>query len=289
MSASADTCRGYKELCGAPRRLYRMRMAQPIGWSRRVLAATAIFAIILTACGDQPLSDLGLARDWIDAGRTPEDERRGPQPVPIDPNVPRAVTDVNWYNGWAPQVAPEPQQVVADVWAGSDGSDFFVQASPNEIAAALPGIKVPEVLPPTTVDITSQLMYEGTSGRLDNDIVATFGFWNTEAYSVTRATGQLAILSVAREQESVPAADDPTEGCARFGDSDVSSCEPVRVAGHPGWWVSDIDGDTLIWLDTEYRYELFRRPRLDREMVEQMAGSMVPLGTVRPAPTTESA
>lgn len=246
----------------------------------RALAAALAGIVMLAACGDSSLEDFGIVEEWVDEGRTPEELRRGPQPLPVDPNVPRSIDAVVWHNGWKPIVAEDPEQVVADVWANSSGEDSFVQASPNEIARALPGVKIPATLPPTTQEITSQLIYAGTTGVLDQGIVAAFGFWNTRAYTVTRATGQLGVLSVAFEQELPPDPTDPSEGCARF--VTASLCEPTSVGSHPAWWVTDLDGETLIWLDTNYRYELLRRPRLDRDQVELMAATMVPIAGLTP-------
>lgn len=238
--------------------------------------------LALSACGDNALEDFGAVEEWIDDGRTPVVDRRGSVPVSVDPDVPRSIDTVWWYNGWEPVVASDPAQVIADVWDTSNGEDSFVQVSPNELARALPGVKIPGTLPPAAQEITSQLIFEGTTGQLDQGVVAAFGFWSTEAYSVSRATGQLGVLSVAFEQEVAPDPADSTGGCGRFVNASV--CEVAEVGGHPAWWVTDIDGESLIWLDTDYRYELLRRPRLSREDVEMMANDMVPISGLAPPP-----
>ena len=257
-----------------------MRMVERRCGVTRAPIVAAVLLLMLSACGEDALSEFTVVEEWIDDGRTPVEDRRGPQPIAVDPNVPRSIDTVLWHNGWEPVVASDPSQVIIDVWETSNLEDSFVQASPNEIAAALPGVKIPGTLPAAAQEITSQLVYAGTTGFLDRGVVAAFGFWNTEAYSVNRATGQLGVLSVVFEQELPLDPLDSSEGCDRFGT--VSVCEPTTVGLHAAWWVTDIDGETLVWLDTDYRYELLRRPRLARNEAEMMANSMVLISALRP-------
>lgn len=245
----------------------------------RALLLALLCALALTACGEDDLQSLGIVEEWIDEGRSPEVDQ-GPQAIEVDPNVPRSIDTVVWHNGWEPSVSADPIEVIATVWETSSKEDSFVQASPNEIAAALPGVQFPSMLHPATQEVSSQLVYAGTTGRLDEGVVAAFGLWNTRAYSVSRATGQMGVLFVAFEQEAPVDPEDDSEGCSRF--TTASMCEPTTVDGHPAWWVTDLDGETLIWLDMDYRYELLRRPQLDRSDVEMMAASMVPIASLEP-------
>lgn len=241
-------------------------------------------AFLLSACGDSPLAGFGVTEDWLG--------ERGDGAVGFSTTVPVLVSpgidSLVWYNPPAAFVDAEPTVVIATIWDRSSGTDAFVQAAANEISATLPDIKVPRVLPPGTAHVTSQLVYGVSTGRLTNAYVAAFGFWKSEPYVSSRSVSQLLQLKVAEDAtDPAPAADDESLGCNRFNDRDITSCDPTSVSAARAWWIATLDGPVLVWYDSGFRYELLDRQKFGREVLVEVASSMILLRDVEVAEQTD--
>jgi hypothetical protein len=167
-----------------------------------------------------------------------------------------AVKDVLWFNDEIePQFAGESTDVIASVWARRLPGRF-VQASRREIAAALPALSFPSLVPQQVRWITSQLVYNETSGTLDPETSAAFGLWMSEPYQVD--TSRIGVLRVGRAQPDVPAAR-----------------SEISVIAVP-------DGVSLGWTESGHRYELFCRSEVSEELCLEVAASSVPLAGLVP-------
>lgn len=157
-----------------------------------------------------------------------------------------AAADVDWYNDAIPrQFEGEPSLVINRVWQRKDGESRFIQASRLEIAAALPGVRFPGLIPGEIGWVTSQLVYDVSSATLDRDTSAAFGLWAVEPYTVT--DGRLAVLRVGEATEA-----------EQTGAFEI---------------IPDVvdDGLSLNWVTGPYRYELFCRTSMGEELCWQMA------------------
>lgn len=234
-------------------------------------------AFLLSACGDSSLAGFGVTEEWLG--------ERGDGTVGFTTSVPVAarpgIENLVWYNPRAEFVDSDPAVVLETIWERSSGTDAFVQAAANEISAALPGIKVPRVLPAGTAHVTSQIVYGVSSGRLTNVYVAAFGFWKSEPYVSSRSVSQLLQLKVAEDgADPAPAADDESLGCNRFNERDITSCDPISVSAARAWWIATLDGPVLVWYDGGFRYELLDRQKFGREVLAELASSMILLRDV---------
>lgn len=216
-----------------------------------------VVALVAAACGEAgPLDGVGdVAGRWVHGGTTTTTE------AVIEPvgggveGVLRA-RSVLWFNDDLPdQVVGSPEVVVAGVWARRRNSRF-IQASRREIAAALPAIRFPEVVPSDVRWITSQLVYDEATGTLDLDTAAAFGLWRVEPYTIPE--GRLAVLRVGIAP--------PEAGPER------SAIVDILVP----------DGISLGWTEGGLRYELFCRSRLSEELCRAVAESTVPLASLLP-------
>jgi hypothetical protein len=241
-------------------------------------------AFLLSACGDSPLAGFGVTEEWLG--------ERGDATVGFNATVPLRVNPgidaLIWYNPRAEFVDTDPTVVLETIWERSSGTDAFVQAAANEISAALPGIKVPRVLPPGTAHVTSQIVYGVSTGRLTNAYVAAFGFWRSEPYVSSRSVSQLLQLKVAEDgADPAPAADDEGLGCNRFNHRDITSCDPTSVSAARAWWIATLDGPVLVWYDSGFRYELLDRQKFGRDVLVELASSMILLRDVDVAEQTD--
>ena len=88
------------------------------------------------------------------------------------------------------------EDLIRAVWErGGDEADF-VQASRNEISAALPGIRFPRLIPVAVTFVSSQLVFDRQTATLDVSTAAAFGLWVAQPYTVPRTEGQIAVLRV---------------------------------------------------------------------------------------------
>ncbi len=165
-------------------------------------------------------------------------------------------TDVQWFNDDLPnQMAGTAEQVVRGVWERELNSRF-VQSSRSEIAAALPTIMFPDLVPENVRWITSQLVFDETTGILDPDTIAAFGLWISDPYQSDAA--RLGVLRVG----NAPADLLPTR----------SEIVPIIVP----------DGISLGWTEAGHRYELFCRSDVSEELCIDVAHSAAPLADLLP-------
>jgi hypothetical protein len=267
------------------------------------VSALCVLAVVVTACGDNPLSGFGEdASGWIDG----EDggllvTSSSSTLVASDADL-RAAAGARWYNDelGVPEVEGDAA-VVQVVWNRSEPGDSFVQASRYEIAAAVPGIQFPSLVPKDVEYITSQLVYDAERPVLDDQYVAAFGLWLVSPYSKSRSTSQPAVVWIGRDNEPAaldriggtqtttdsvvdttvaePSDDrDPSQGCSRFSDRVLDDCEVTYLVGNtPAWWLRSSDGDRLVWVQDDLRYEIAYREFVEPAVVRRMANSMAPL------------
>ncbi len=252
---------------------------------RVMTAAACVGAVVVAACGDEPLQGIGgRTADWISAAAdepaATSSTIAAPAPAPHRPTV-----AVAWYNDGLgdPTEIADPEAVIAAVWSRSSGEDRFVQASPVEIARALPGIKFPDVVPGDVRHVTSQLVFSLGTGRLSDETVAAFGLWSAEPYTRSRSVAQRAVLWVERAEPAALGEEVSTtqpedgDGCARFREEGAYGCRAVQLGEHPGWWVDGDDGTLLVWYEDPFRYEISCRPDEAGDLIEMMAQQMRPL------------
>lgn len=171
-----------------------------------------------------------------------------------------SATDVLWYNDQkSPQYTGTPEQVVGDVWLGRTENSRFVQSSRREIAAALPELTFPSLVPEQVRWITSQLVYEQALGTLDPDTSTAFGMWSSDPYQSD--TGRLAVLRVGRAPVDAP-----------FQRSEIV---PIVVP----------DGLSVSWTENTMRYELFCRSQISEDLCLEVAASSEPLSALLSAPS----
>ena len=246
---------------------------------KRISVPLLALVLSLQACGVDPLSRAGSgSTDWIGEGAPSTVARLLPATTTTF-RTPRPIVDLGaavglyWTNDHlATFNADTPSGISGLVWDASDGTDSHVQANRTSIARALPGIKVPAVVPTDVLHVTSQLVYE-PGGLLTGDWVAAFGFWTATPYLDSRATSQSAVLHVG----TFDTGPGSSTGCALFAQGSVG-CQDVVVAGLGEASEESVpDGVRLSWVDGSYRYELFYRTVENPEVVELMAGAMVEL------------
>lgn len=224
---------------------------------RIALTGLVLAAVLLGACGDGGLLDgVGDRTREAVVGETTTTT----VPVAVaageaDEGLVRS-TDVLWFNDAIdPQFTGTPASVIAAVW-DRQLSSRFVQSARREIAAALPAMGFPSLVPQQVRWITSQLVYNPTSGTLDGDTQAAFGFWTAEPYRTD--TAQLAVLRVGATAVDVPSA----------------RSEIVTIAVP--------DGVSLAWTESGHRYELFCRAEVSEDLCRETADSSVRLAGLLP-------
>jgi hypothetical protein len=225
--------------------------------SRRIALIAAVISVLVAACGEAgPLDGVGDRTRALVVG----DTTTTVAPIAVaageeDEGLVRA-TEVLWFNDDIdPQFTGEPDDVIASVWE-RQLSSRFVQSSRREIAAALPSLVFPSLVPQQVRWVTSQLVYNATSGTLDGDTQAAFGLWTAEPYRSD--TAQLGVLRVGRSSADVPSA----------------RSEVVTVAVP--------DGVSLTWTESGHRYELFCRSEVSEDLCRETAESAVVLTGLLP-------
>lgn len=254
-----------------------MRLVHDAGQKERFLSRSMIRLVVLvaivvglSACGEAPLGSFGeRSSKWIN-------EPEVVTTTAVVVTVPEIVSSETlvWSNDdIVTENLADPNALVSEVFARREG-DRFIQASRSEIAAALPGIRFPSVVPWGAGWVSSQLVIEST-GLLSDDPSAAFGIWSAEPYTRSRSVAQMAVLRVATDPESateISIAGDEAS-CARFAENTTEGCEILEISGRPVWMLSSPQGVTLVWFDDIYRYELFGR-------------SFVPVGGLTRMPET---
>lgn len=240
-------------------------------WAISVLA-------FLVACGPDPLSQMGEgSSDWIQEPTVTTVASSDAGGLALAP-----VVGSDWFNNdLAPVGGTSPDEIIAGVYARAKPSDPFVQATPAEIAIALPGVVFPSLAPPEVRYITSQLVYDLGHLTLAADEVAAFGLWTVEPYTRSRSVGQQGVFTVIADDEGLAAmaSGNADTSCARFLDQNVE-CAVNEVAAKPAWKLTDQLGTTLVWYGDSYRYELFLRSGVAPDLAIDMAESVRPLDSL---------
>lgn len=214
-------------------------------------------ALVVAACGDAGLLDgVGDRTREVVVGETTSTIAVDAVPAGRDDEALVAAVDLLWFNDDIdPQFTGASAEVVADVWRRQLNSRF-VQASRAEIAAALPGLRFPELVPQQVRWITSQLVYLESSGTLDLDTSAAFGLWTGEPYQSDRS--QLGVLRVGEAGLETPAERSEL----------IASAVP--------------DGVSVAWTESGHRYELFCRSEVSEDLCLEVGASSAPLALLTP-------
>jgi hypothetical protein len=236
-------------------------------------------AVALAACGEAPLQSIGdRSSDWVNEPTVPTTVA----PPPTTPAV-VDVEDLQWANRDIQNASLGDQSaMLAAVFARRQG-DRFIQASPAEIAAALPEITFPGESPPGAQWVSSQLVFDN-DGTLASEPTAAFGIWSAEPYTRSRSVAQMMVLRVSDDPagaEELASGEPPS--CARFSERTTEECEIVTVGARPTWLLTANSGATLIWFDGPYRYELFGRSFVPPASLREMSERMVPLASIAAA------
>lgn len=250
--------------------------------------------VALGACGSDPLANLGgRTRSFLDLAEEPD----APEPAAASPStLPPPIEElhglegIQWYRQddpiWGPNGLDtlEPEQVLEVIWAQSSRRDSFVQSSPAEIAAGLPEIEFPSLIPGEVGFVSSQLLFSIETGDLAQDFQAAFGLWSVFPYTQSRESGQRGALWVGSATSGVVYVDsaDGELACPDLGIEGARSCRVTPIGTLVGWWYEIPDGGRLVWFDGLYRYELFLRSALDDQMAVRMAESMQRLSELAP-------
>jgi hypothetical protein len=163
--------------------------------------------------------------------------------------------DVEWLNdGLDAGVGTLSQtDLIRAVWGRGGESADFVQASRNEIAGALTGIRFPRLVPGAVTHISSQLVFDRQTATLDVSTAAAFGLWAAEPYAVPRTEGQIAVLRVGLR----------TLATGQQEDEILSFTLST--------------GRELAWVEGDYVYQLFCRTGVTEEACFAIAESTTPL------------
>ncbi len=224
---------------------------------KRIVFGALVLSAILVGCGEAGLLD-GVGertRGFIEGDVTTTTTVVAVVAGTGDEGLIGA-TDVSWFNDDLPnQMTGTSEQVIRGVWERELNSRF-VQSSRTEIATALPAIMFPDLVPETVRWITSQLVYDESTGVLDPDTTAAFGMWTSDPYQ--SETTRLGVLRVGRAAaDLLPAR---------------SNIVPIIVP----------DGISLGWTEAGHRYELFCRSDISEELCIDVANSAAPLSGLLP-------
>ena len=233
---------------------------------------------LLLACGPDPLAQVGEgSSEWIQDPTVTTLISSEVGGLALTP-----VVGSDWFNNdLAPVGGTSPAEIISGVYARANPSDPFVQATPAEIAIALPGVVFPSLAPPEVRYITSQLVYDLSDITLASDQVAAFGLWTVEPYTRSRSVGQQGVFTVVADNEGLAAmaSGNADTSCTRFLDQNVE-CAVNEVAAQPAWELRDQLGTTLVWYGDSYRYELFLRSGVAPDLAIEMAESVRPLDSL---------
>lgn len=236
-------------------------------------AAAVVLVTLLAACSESSLADLGdRSSGWIGeaSGGAIEVVSESGQP-----NVVRSV-EVDWVNDDLTEsvASGSPEEVLAAVVARSPGPERYIQATRLEVAATIPGIVFPDLVPPEVVAITSQLVVSSARDRLDDEILAAFGLWTVEPYTRSRSVGQRGTYLAAALQQA--------SACDRFAAGAVAACTTETVGNTQTIRIDAESGQTWVWDDDAYEYQLFLRGSLENNelVADYMIRNTVPFVTV---------
>jgi hypothetical protein len=215
---------------------------------RTVAIMITVFA--LAGCGDV-LEGVGDLSSGFVAGDTPATTSTVADTGP-DLGL-ASITGVTWVNDALDLTASgSPEVLLRDVWLRGDQSSY-VQAGRREISMALPGLRVPTLMPESVTHISSQLVFDTQTARLDAATSAAFGYWVGVPYSLPRSEAQLMVLRVGLAS---------TDEVAEFTDVAVFNVE---------------GGREVAWVEGAYVYQLFCRTGVIEEACLTVADSFQPL------------
>lgn len=205
-------------------------------------------ALLVASCGE-PLGGLGDASHQFVYGDETSTTTTTQPPREAALRV-NPADDLVWFNDLLGDGEGDPETVIRRVYLRAARGERFVQASRAEIAAALPGVEFPLLVPEGVTHVTSQLVYDIETGRLDFATSAAFGLWAGEPYINPRSETQLAVLRVG----------ELTEG-ESLAETDVFS---ILVEG----------GRELSWVSDGYVYSLFCRTGIEEATCLTVADSL---------------
>ncbi len=244
-------------------------------FSARIGVALVLVATV-TACSEDALGDLGgRSGGWIGDVATTVTTTTTTVPVTI-----RNAAEAEWVNDELnSDPNGEPDMVLSTVFARSEGTSSFLQASRAEIAALLPEIAFPEVIPAEAAYITSQLIIESQALRLSTDPTVAFGLWSVEPYSRSRSLGQVAVINVSTDPGGAAGATDPDvePNCDRYLATPEVTCAIEWLGELVVWRLESAEGVTHVWYDEQFRYELSARADVPEEFTHAMVAGLVPL------------
>jgi len=223
---------------------------------KRIILPLSI-VLLVTACGDAGLLDgLGDRSVAYVHGETTSSTTTTVVEVAESPQGTMRAADVVWYNDAVEGESPtmEVGVAISTVWRRGDGVTSVIQASRKEVAAALPGVQFPELVPDTVGWITSQLVFDVASGLLGQERAAQFGLWHREPY--VSEGGRTALLWVR------PATSVDVIGTVVREDTST--------------------GLNLSWVAEAYYYTVECPLELPEENCWQMQESVMPLGQMLP-------
>lgn len=224
---------------------------------KRLAIIGMVFSALLAGCGEAGLLDgVGDAtRGYVQGDETTTTTIVAVAAGTGDEGLIEA-SDVQWFNDDLPsQMTGTPEQIVRGVWERELNSRF-VQSSRSEIALSLPSLMFPDLVPENVRWITSQLVFDETTGALDADTTAAFGLWISDPYQSTAA--RLGVLRVGEAATDLLAT--------------RSEIVPIIVP----------DGISLGWTEAGHRYELFCRSDVSEELCVDVAHSATPLEDLLP-------
>jgi hypothetical protein len=95
----------------------------------------------------------------------------------------------------------------------------------------------------------------------------------------------MIVLSVSVDPEVAAevAAAGANNSCDRFAERTTEVCAVTTVSGRPVWSLEAGNGTTMIWFDTQYRYELFGRSYVTVDALQRMVLDPIPLSELEVA------
>lgn len=244
-------------------------------WRSRLLVAVAVVSMAtLSACSENALGGLGgRSSGWIDEVATTRVETTTTLAASIKPTA-----AVQWFNDGFEPPSDSDSTVLAEVFARSDGSSQYLQASRPEIVVLAPEVEFPDMVPAAVEYVTSQVVVESRTLRLSDNPTVAFGLWSVEPYTRSRSIGQVAVLTASLDEIAAEVGNDPNSEatCAAFTLADDRLCGVEKLGETTVWRLESAGNVTHLWYRGPYRYELSARS-VDEEVIHTIIGEMSPL------------
>lgn len=238
-----------------------------------------LLAVAVAGCGAAPLGQVGDgASRWIgEPTVTTTSIVTTTLPTVIDAAL------LQWFNDGIVSRNPDDPAALRTEIFGRRGGDLFVQSSRSEVVTLVPEVRFPTVAPYLAQYVTSQLVFD-TSGALSADPTVAFGIWSSEPYTRSRSIAQMVVLRVSTDPETASELEEPGAdvSCGRFAERATQACSTFPVGDRPGWRLQASNGNTIVWFEGVYRYELFGRTFVAVEILERMAEATRPLSELVP-------